>query len=151
MPRYFEDLEAGDTYALEGRYEVDREEITAFAEQYDPQPFHLDEAAAADSVFGGLVASGWHTAAMCMRLVVEDFLDPETSMGASGVEDLEWIEPVRPGDTLRVEIEVLETRPSESRPEMGHVRSKLTGYNQHDDAVIEWVGDGMYRRREPGE
>ena len=151
MPRYFEDLEAGDTYALEGRFEVDREEITAFAEQYDPQPFHLDEAAAADSVFGGLVASGWHTAAMCMRLVVEDFLDPETSMGASGVEDLEWIEPVRPGDTLRVEIEVLETRPSESRPEMGHVRSKLTGYNQHDDAVIEWVGDGMYRRREPGE
>ncbi|PSP66032.1 acyl dehydratase [Halobacteriales archaeon QS_1_69_70] len=151
MPRYFEDLEAGDTYALEGRYEVDREEITAFAEQYDPQPFHLEEAAAADSVFGGLVASGWHTAAMCMRLVVEEFLDPETSMGASGVEDLEWIEPVRPGDTLRVEIEVLETRPSESRPEMGHVRSKLTGYNQHDEAVIEWVGDGMYRRRESGE
>ena len=151
MPRYFEDLEAGDTYALEGRYEVDREEITAFAEQYDPQPFHLEEAAAADSVFGGLVASGWHTAAMCMRLVVDDFLDPETSMGASGVEDLEWIEPVRPGDTLRVEIEVLETRPSESRPEMGHVRSKLTGYNQDDEAVIEWVGDGMYRRREPGD
>ena len=151
MPRYYEDLEAGDTYALEGRYEVDREEITAFAEQYDPQPFHLDEAAAADSVFGGLVASGWHTAAMSMRLVVDDFLDPETSMGASGVEDLEWIEPVRPGDTLRVEIEVLETRPSENRPEMGHVRMKLTGYNQHDDAVIEWVSDGMVRRRNPGE
>ena len=151
MPRYYEDLEAGDTYALEGRYEVDREEITAFAEQYDPQPFHLEEAAAADSVFGGLVASGWHTAAMCMRLVVEDFLDPETSMGASGVADLEWIEPVRPGDTLRVEIETLETRPSENRPEMGHVRMKLTGYNQHDDAVIEWVSDGMVRRRNPGE
>ena len=151
MPRYYEDLEAGDTYALEGRYEVDREEITAFAEQYDPQPFHLEEAVAADSVFGGLVASGWHTAAMCMRLVVEEFLDPETSMGASGVENLEWIEPVRPGDTLRVRIEVLETRPSESRPEMGHVRSKLTGYNQDDEAVIEWVGDGMYRRREPGD
>jgi len=151
MPRYFEDLEAGDTYALEGRYEVDREEITAFAEQYDPQPFHLEEAAAADSVFGGLVASGWHTAAMCMRLVVEEFLDPETSMGASGVEALEWLQPVRPGDTLRVELEVLETRPSESRPEMGHVRSKLTGYNQDDEAVIEWVGDGMYRRRAPGE
>ena len=150
MPRYYEDLEAGDTYALEGRYEVDREEITAFAEQYDPQPFHLDEAAAADSVFGGLVASGWHTAAICMRLVVDDFLDPETSMGASGVENLEWIEPVRPGDTLRVEIEVLETRSSESRPEMGHVRMKLTGYNQDDDAVIEWVSDGMVRRRNPG-
>ena len=151
MPRYYEDLEAGDTYALEGRYEVDREEITAFAEQYDPQPFHLEEAAAADSVFGGLIASGWHTAAMSMRLVVDDFLDPETSMGASGVENLEWIEPVRPGDTLRVEIEVLETRLSENRPEMGHVRMKLTGYNQHDDAVIEWVSDGMVRRRNPGE
>ena len=151
MPRYYEDLEAGDTYALESRYEVDREEITAFAEQYDPQPFHLEEAAAADSVFGGLVASGWHTAAMCMRLVVEDFLDPETSMGASGVGELEWIEPVRPGDTLRVEIEVLETRHSASRPEMGHVRMQLTGYNQHDDAVIEWVSDGMVRRRNPGE
>ena len=147
MPRYYEDLEAGDTYALEGRYEVDREEITAFARQYDPQPFHLEEAAAADSVFGGLVASGWHTAAMCMRLVVEEFLDPETSMGASGVEALEWLQPVRPGDTLRVELEVLETRPSESRPEMGHVRSKLTGYNQDGDPVIEWVADGMYRRR----
>ena len=151
MPRYYEDLEAGDTYALEGRYEVDREEITAFAEQYGPQPFHLDEAAAAESVFGGLIASGWHTAAMCMRLVVDEFLDPETSLGASGVADLEWIEPVRPGDTLRVEIEVLETRRSESRPEMGHVRLKLTGYNQHDDAVIEWVSDGMVRRRNPGE
>jgi acyl dehydratase len=151
MPRYYEDLEAGDTYALEGRYEVDREEITAFAEQYDPQPFHLDEAAAADSVFGGLIASGWHTAAMCMRLVVEEFLDPKTSMGARGLDSLEWLQPVRPGDTLRVRIEVLETRPSESRPEMGHVRSKLTGYNQDDEAVIEWVGDGMYRRREPGD
>ena len=151
MPRYYEDLEAGDTYALEGRYEVDRDEITAFAEQYDPQPFHLETAGDADSVFDGLIASGWHTAAMCMRLVVEDFLDPETSMGARGVENLEWIEPVRPGDTLRVEVETLETRPSGSRPEMGHVRMKLTGYNQHDDAVIEWVSDGMVRRRNPGE
>ena len=151
MPRYFEDLEAGDSYALEGRYEVDREEITAFTEQYDPQPFHLEEAAAADSVFGGLIASGWHTAAMCMRLVVEEFLDPETSMGARGLDSLEWLQPVRPGDTLRVRIEVLETRPSESRPEMGHVRSKLIGYNQDDEAVIEWVSDGMVRRRNPGE
>jgi acyl dehydratase len=150
MARYFEDLEVGDTDALEGRYEVDREEITAFAEQYDPQPFHVDEDAAEDSVFDGLIASGWHTAAMCMRLVVDGFLDPETSMGARGVENLEWIEPVRPGDTLRVEVEILERRPSESRPEMGHVRMKLTGYNQQDVAVIEWVSDGMLRRRNPG-
>ena len=151
MARYFEDLETGDVYEPDGRYEFDAANIKEFAEQYDPQPFHLDEEAAEESIFGGLAASGWHTAAACMRLLVDGFLDPETSMGASGVEELRWIKPVHPGDTLRVEVEVLDKRPSESRPEMGHVRSKLTGYNQHDDAVIEWVGDGMYRRREPGE
>jgi acyl dehydratase len=84
-----------------------------------------------------------------MRLLVDGFLDPETSMGASGVENLQWLQPVYPGDTLRVEVEVLGKRPSESRPEMGHVRMKLTGYNQHDDAVIEWKASGMYRRRNP--
>ncbi len=151
MARYYEDLEVGDEYAPEGRYEVTREEIKAFAEQYDPQPFHLDEAAAEESVFGELAASGWHTASMCMRLLVDGFLDPETSMGARGVEDLRWLRPVHPGDTLRVEVEVLEKRPSESRPEMGRVRQRLTGYNQHNEAVIEWVADGMQRRRTPGE
>jgi len=151
MARYFEDLAVGDEYVLDGRYEVTREEITAFAEQYDPQPFHVDEAAAEESVFGGLAASGWHTASMCMRLLVDEFLDPETSMGARGVEELRWIQPVYPGDTLRVELEVLDTRPSESNPEMGHVRQRLTGYNQDDEAVIEWIADGMQRRRSPGE
>ena len=151
MRRYFEDLEAGDVYELDGRYEFDAAEIKAFAEQYDPQPFHLDEAAAEESIFGSLAASGWHTASACMRLLVDGFLDPETSMGASGVEELRWIEPVYPGDTLRVEVEVLEKRVSESRPEMGHVRARLTGYNQDDDPVIEWTATSMHRRRDPGE
>ena len=150
MARYFEDLETGDVYELDGRYEFDADEIREFAEQYDPQPFHLDEKAAEESIFGGLAASGWHTASACMRLLVDEFLDPETSMGASGVENLQWLQPVYPGDRLRVEVEVLEKRVSESRSEMGHVRMTLTGYNQDDDPVIEWTATSMHRRRDPG-
>ncbi len=148
MARYFEDIEIGDVYELDGEYQVTRTEIKEFAEQYDPQPFHLDEEAAEDSLFGSLAASGWHTASMCMRLLVEEFLNPETSMGARGIDSLRWKHPVYPGDTLRVEVEILDKRVSESRPEMGHVRTQLTGYNQHDDAVIEWVSLGMHRRRQ---
>ncbi|MFQ3318015.1 MAG: acyl dehydratase [Natronomonas sp.] len=151
MARYFEDTDVGDVYELDGRYDVTKAEVKEFAENYDPQPFHLDEAAAEDSIFGSLAASGWHTASMCMRLLVDDFLEPETSMGARGVDELRWIQPVYPGDTLRVEVEILDKRISESRPEMGHIRTKLTGYNQHDDAVIEWKAKGMHRRREADE
>jgi acyl dehydratase len=147
MARYFEDTEVGEVYALDGRYEVTEEEIKEFAEQYDPQPFHLDEEAAQESIFGSLAASGWHTASICMRLLVDGFLDEETSMGARGVDELRWLQPVYPGDTLRVEVEILEKRPSESNPEMGHIRTLLTGYNQDDDAVIEWKALGMVRRR----
>ena len=151
MPRYFEDVEVGDVYELDGRYEVTKSEIKEFAEQYDPQPFHLDEAAAEESLFGSLAASGWHTASVCMRLLVDGFLDPETSMGARGVDELRWIQPVYPGDTLSVEVEILEKRASEDRPEMGDVRTKLTGYNQNDEAVITWKASGMHRRRAAGE
>ena len=148
MPRYFEDIEAGRTYDIEGEYDVTAEEIKDFAERYDPQPFHLDEDAAAESMFGSLAASGWHTASMCMRLLVEGFLDPESSMGGEGLDELRWLRPVRPGDTLRVELEVLDKRVSESRPGMGHVRTELVGYNQADEAVIEWTARTMHRRRE---
>ena len=151
MARYFEDVEVGDVYELDGRYEVTKEEVTEFAERYDPQPFHTDEEAAKDSIFGKLAASGWHTASMCMRLLVDDFLDPETSMGARGVDELRWRQPVYPGDTLRVEVEVLEKQASESRPELGNVRMETRGYNQDDDLVIRWEGLGMQRRREAGE
>lgn len=146
MTRYFEDFEAGDVYEPDGRYEVTKAEIVEFAERYDPQPFHLDEAAAEDSLFGSLAASGWHTASMCMRLFADGFLD-EASMGARGIDELRWNRPVHPGDTLRIEVEILDKRPSESRPEMGHVRTRLTGYNQDDEAVVEWIALGMFRRR----
>jgi acyl dehydratase len=151
MPRYFEDLEVGATYELDGTYEVTEDEVLEFAEKYDPQPFHTDKEAAKDSIFGSLAASGWHTASICMRLLVDGFLDAETSMGARGIDDLQWKKPVYPGDTLHADVEILEKRVSESRPEMGHVRSKLTGYNDDGEAVIEWKADGMFRRREAEE
>ena len=147
MARYFEDIEVGSVYET-GSYEITKAEIVEFAEKYDPQPFHVDEAAAADSAFGELVASGWHTASICMRLLVDDYIDPESAMGAGGVDELRWIRPVRPGDTLRCEIEILEKRPSKSNPEMGHVRTKLTGYNDDDEPVISWKSLSMVRRRE---
>ena len=110
MPRYFEDIETGRTYDIDGEYDVTAEEIKSFAERYDPQPFHLDEDAASESMLGSLSASGWHTASMCMRLLVEGFLDPESSMGGKGLDELRWLQPVHPGDTLRVEVEVLDKR-----------------------------------------
>lgn len=146
----FEDMTVGRTYEIDGSYDVTDSEIKRFAEQYDPQPFHLDEDAAAESMFGSLAASGWHTASMCMRLLVEGFLDPESSMGGKGIDELRWLRPVHPGDTLRIEVEVLEKRVSESRPAIGHVRTKLVGYNQDEEAVIEWTARTMHRRRDHG-
>lgn len=150
MPRYFEDIETGRTYDIDGEYDVTAEEIKSFAERYDPQPFHLDEDAASESMLGSLSASGWHTASMCMRLLVEGFLDPESSMGGKGLDELRWLQPVHPGDTLRVEVEVLDKRLSESRPEMGHIRTELVGYNQTDEAVIKWTARTMHRRWDHG-
>ena len=148
MACYFEDVAVGDVYEPDGRYEVTKSEIKEFAEKYDPQPFHTDEEAAEESIFGSLAASGWHTASMCMRLLVDDFLEAESSMGARGVDELRWNRPVYPGDVLRIEVEIVEKRTSKSRPEVGHVRTKVTGYNQDDEAVIEWTALAMHRRRE---
>lgn len=148
MTRYFEDIEIGETYE-HGSYEVTEDEIIEFAEQYDPQPFHTDPAAAAESEFGGLAASGWHTAAMCMRLLVETMANAEwASQGARGVDALRWIQPVRPGDVLSVEVEVVDKQVDDDRPGIGEVDSKLTGYNEDDEAVITWIGLGMVERRE---
>ena len=146
--RYYEDIEIGDVREF-GEYEVTREEIVEFAEQYDPQPFHTDEAAARESAFGELVASGWHTASICMRLLVEGSLEDQAAMGARGVDDLRWKRPVTPGDTLRVRTEVLDKRPSESDPRRGYVDTLLEGRNQDDEVVISWIGLGMVERRDP--
>jgi acyl dehydratase len=148
MPRYFEDIEVGESYE-HGTRTVTRDEIVEFAEQYDPQPFHVDEDAAEASVMGGLAASGWHTAAVCMRLLVEVMDEADwVSQGARGVDALRWIQPVRPGDELSVEFEVVDKRLDDDRPALGEVDSRMTGYNQDGDAVITWVGLGLVKRRD---
>lgn len=143
---YYEDLEIGATDEF-GEREVTKEEIIEFAERYDPQPFHTDEEAARESAFCGLVASGWHTAAVCMRLFVDGFLSDVASAGGSGVDELRWHSPVRPGDVLSLRAEITEKRPAEN-PRVGHVHAKLTGSNQHDETVISWTLLGLIGRRE---
>ena len=133
--RYFEDLAVGQTFHSTTPVTVTIEGIKAFAAQFDPQPFHLDEEAAKASFFDGLAASGWHTAALTMRLLVESDLRPAGGTIGAGGEDLRWPRPVRPGDVLRLHIEILELRPSRSRPTLGVVKIRLTTVNQADQPV----------------
>lgn len=149
MPTYYEDYEVGDTEAF-GERTVTKEEIIEFAEKYDPQPFHTDEEAAKETMFGGLAASGWHTAAICMRMYVDHMID-EASQGARGVDKLRWIKPLRPGDTLTAEVEVIDKYPDEDNPHIGYVDTKLTAYNQDDEAVISWIGLGIVDRKSTAE
>ncbi|WP_348609856.1 MaoC family dehydratase [Halobaculum rarum] len=145
MTVYYEDVEVG-TVEAHGDYEVTREEVLSFAQQYDPQWFHTDpDRAAEESPYGGVIASGWHTAAMTMRLLVESQLADAATVGAKGVDELRWLVPVRPGDTLRIENEVLEKVPE--RPERGLVRARTRTYNQDDEAVFSMIGNVMYLRR----
>lgn len=143
----FDDLEIGAVDRF-GRYEVTREEVTEFASRYDPQAFHLDDSAAAASIFGRLAASGWHTAAMAMRMIVDRWKAlglAETSMGGAGMEELRWPRPVYPGDVLSVETEILEKRVSRSRPEMGFIKSRWTVFNQNGEVVMTLTSTGMFR------
>lgn len=144
--RYFEDFAVGQTYRT-GSVTVTADDIKAFAARFDPQPFHLDEEAARNSLFGGLAASGWHTAALVMRLFVESDLRPAGGNIGGGVEEIRWPRPVRPGDQLHVEIEVIETRPSRSRPELGIVKVRGTAYNQAHEPVQISTPVLMVRRR----
>ncbi|MCI0570421.1 MAG: MaoC family dehydratase [Myxococcaceae bacterium] len=144
--RYFEDFEVGQIGEA-GPYVVSREEIVAFARQYDPQPFHLDEDAGAAMHFGGLVASGWHTAAIGHRLLVEGLLKGTASLGSPGLDELRWLKPVRPGDALMLRMEVLELLPSRSRPQQGSVRCLFELRNQHGETVMRQKGIGMFARR----
>jgi len=147
--QYFEDLEVG-TKASFGHYEVTREEVIDFASRYDPQPFHLDDEAAAQTYFGRLPASGWHTCAMTMRMMVEHFSSQEAaSLGSPGIDELRWIKPVYPGDTLRVESELIEKRQSKSKPHMGFTKTRQTTFNQHGEPVMTMVGNGIIRVRDP--
>jgi acyl dehydratase len=147
MP-YLEDFTVGDRPRF-GRYEVTRDEVIAFAKAYDPQPFHLSDEAAAQTHFGRVAASGWHTCAMGMRMIVEEWYarDDIGTLGAPGVENLRWMKPVYPGDTLSCEAEILEVRPSKSRPEMGLVKSRLALVNQNGETVMTQEPTVLYRRR----
>lgn len=147
MPaQYFEDFRPGQTVEL-GSRTVTEEEIVAFARQWDPQPFHTDAEAARDSVFGGLIASGWHTGAMWMRLYVDSLLGGSASQGSTGVEELRWLAPVRPGDTLTGRLEVLEAVPSERRPDRGTVRIRAEMVNQDGVTVMSMTSRGHFGRR----
>ena len=145
---FWEDLQPGTVREL-GTTSVTAEEIKEFAGKYDPQPFHLDEEAAKDSMFGGLVASGWHTAALAMRLTVDNMLRQAASMGSPGLESLKWLKPVHPGDRLALRHTILESRPLKSRPDTGLVRSRWEMFNQDGDKVLEMEGYGMFGRRQP--
>ncbi|MFB6103782.1 MAG: MaoC family dehydratase [Halobacteriaceae archaeon] len=147
--RYFEDITVGDPGHL-GTVTVSREEIIRFGERYDPQPFHVDPEAAAETPFGDVIASGWHTASVCMRVLVEEYLAETAALGAVGVDELRWPTPVRPGDTLTVESAVLEKRPSDSDPNRGVVRSELTAENQDGEPVIRWVAIVLIARDPDG-
>ena len=148
--QYFEDLEVGARQSF-GQYHVTREEVIAFASRYDPQPFHLDDEAAAATYFGRLSASGWPSCAMVMAMVVENLkANRQAGLGSPGIDELRWLKPVFPGDTLRCETELLEKRRSESRPEMGSFRSRLTVFNQHDEPVMRFISIGLIATRPEG-
>lgn len=144
----YEDFPVGRVLEF-GGLTVSREDILRFAAEFDPQPFHLDDEAAGRSLFGGLSASGWHTCALVMRMNCDAYLNDSTSLGSPGIENLKWKRPVRPGDTLRVRLSVLEARVMKSRPEVGLVRSKWETTNQHGEVVHEMDGWGMFGLRNP--
>ncbi len=144
--RYLEDFAVGQTFGS-GRLRVEEAQIKAFAAEFDPQPFHLDEEAARRSMFEGLVASGWHTAALTMRLLVDSEFKPAGGIVGAGIDEFRWPRPVRPGDELRVESEILEVRPSKSRPERGLVKVKTTTRNQDGEPVQVYIGNLVVLRR----
>ena len=147
--RYLEDFAAGQTFGS-GQLRIEKERAKTFAAEFDPQPFHLDEEAAANTLFRGLAASGWHTAAVTMRLLVDSELKPAGGIVGAGFEELRWPRPVRPGDVLRVESEVLEVRPSRSRPEQGLIKVRTTTLNQNGEAVQVFVGNLIVPSRTAG-
>jgi acyl dehydratase len=148
--RYFEDYVPGLTVDC-GSFPISEAEIIAFAKEYDPQPFHIDPVGAAEGPYGGLIASGWQTTSLMMRLLVDHFLDGETSLGAAGVDQIRWPRPVRPGDTLRVRVTVLEARRSRSKPDRGIVRSEATVTNADGETVMTLQAINFIRARDPRE
>lgn len=145
--RYLEDFTVGQTFGS-GQLRVDTEQIKAFAAEFDPQPFHLDENAARNTIFRGLAASGWHTAALTMRLLVESEIEPAGGIVGAGFDEFRWPRPVRPGDELHIESEVLEVRASRSRPHQGLIKVRTTTLNQMDEAVQVQIANLIVPRRQ---
>lgn len=149
--KYYEDLVIGQVSRSSRSYKVTREEVIDFASRYDPQPFHLDEEAARATHFGRLSASGWHTGAMAMRLMVEGWKDqePTAGLGSPGIDELRWVKPVYPGDELTVETELIFKRRMKSRREMGLTRSRQTVFNQNGEVVMTMISNGLVKVRDP--
>ena len=143
---YFEDFQVGQVYEL-GSYTVSEEQILTFAREFDPQPFHVDSVLAAESIYGGIIASGLHTASIFMRLLYDGLLCRSASMGSPGQDELRWLKPVRPGDTLTARGTVEELIPSKSKPDRGLVRKSYEVLNQHGEKVMTMRGLGMFGRR----
>jgi len=147
--RYWEDIKEGEVVEL-GSRTLDKDRMVAFAHEFDPQPFHTDEKAAEASIWGGLIASGWLTGSVLMRIFYDGFLKDTASMGSPGIDELRWLKPVRPGDTLTVRLTVLETTASRSKPDRGIVRSLMEVLNQHGEIVMTTKGVNFFRRRPGG-
>ena len=143
---YWEDFAAGETVEI-GRHTFTEQEMIEFARQFDPQPFHTDPEAARQSFFGGLIASGWHTCAIAMRLMVQKYIGQSASAGSPGVENIRWRAPVRPGDTITYRRVVLATRASESKPGLGLLHTRTEATNQRGEIVMTMEGWGLFRRR----
>ena len=146
VTRYFEDFHVGEVIPV-GRVSVSESDIISFARQYDPQPMHIDPNAASFTIYGGLIASGWHTVSLFMRLLVENVVAKASSLGSPGVDELRWPAPVRPGDSLTGQMEILETRVSNSRPSMGIVRWRGEVRNQSGQLVLSLLGTNFFGRR----
>ena len=141
--RYFEDYVPGSVYEF-GSITVGQEEIIEFAKKYDPQVFHIDPDAAQQTVYGGLIASGWHTCALVMRMLVDHFVPRAASLGSPGADELRWLKPVRPGDTLSLRVTILEAKRSQSKPDRGSVRSFIEVLNQNREIVMSRTAIAIY-------
>jgi len=146
---WFEDFPVGMAVEMAGPT-LTRESILEYARRYDPQPFHVDEAAAKESIYGGLIASGWQTVSLVMRMICDAYLLEAASLGSPGVNEVRWLKPVRPGDTIRLRMRVLESKPSTSKPDRGTVLHRWEVFNQKDELVLTMEGYGMFRRRAAG-
>jgi acyl dehydratase len=144
--RYFEDYVPGTVHEF-GSIAVEKDEIIAFAQRFDPQPFHTDPEAAKQSVFGGLIASGWHTASLAMRLLVDHYISHVASLGSPGVDELRWLKPVRPGDALSLRVTLLEAQRSRSKPDQGFIRALTEALNQNGETVMTMKSGGFVRAR----